>query len=169
LRPDLRFAELRGNLATRLAKVPRGGAVVVAKAALDRLAVAGRATYVLSTVEMLPQIGQGAIAVCCRRDDTPVLAALGAIDHAPTRAEVESERAWLRAVGGGCEAPVGALARCLAEGGLRLEAMIASLDGHVLVREAMTGSDPVDLGQALAARLLDECGGRALLEQAGMG
>jgi len=168
LRPDLRFVELRGNIATRLAKVPAGGAVVVAMAALERLALSGSAASVLSTTEMLPQIGQGAIAVCCRPDDIEVVAALEAIDHAPTRAAVESERAWLRAVGGGCEAPVGAYGRCLDDGRLHLEAMIASLDGHVLVREAMTGSEPDELGRALAARLLDECGGRSLLEQAGV-
>jgi hydroxymethylbilane synthase len=168
LRPDLRFAELRGNMARRLAQVPPGGAVVVAMAALERLGWTDRAVQVLSTTEMLPQIGQGAIAVCCRPDDTEVLLALRAIDDGPTRSAVESERAWLRAVGGGCDAPVGAFGRCLPGGTVHLEAMIASLDGHVLVREAMIGSDPDDLGEALAARLLDRCGGRALLEQAGI-
>jgi hydroxymethylbilane synthase len=167
LRTDLRFAELRGNIASRLDKVPPGGAVVVALAALERLGVADAASYVLSTTEMLPQVGQGAIAVCCRPDDAAVLGALQAIDDARTRAEVESERSWLRAVGGGCEAPVGAYAQSVS-GGLRLEAMIASLDGHVLVREAMTGSDPSALGEALAARLLYECGGQSLLAQAGI-
>jgi hydroxymethylbilane synthase len=168
LRPDLRFAELRGNVATRLAKVPPGGAVVIAMAALERLGLTAGAAYVLSVTEMLPQVGQGAIAVCCRPDDLAVLAALEAIDDAPTRMAVESERAWLRSVGGGCDAPVGAYGRCLDDGLVRLEAMVASLDGHVLVREAMTGSDPADLGEALAARPLDDCGGRALLEQAGI-
>lgn len=168
LRPDLRFAELRGNMASRLAKVPAGGAVVVAMAALERLELTGRAAQVLSLTEMLPQIGQGAIAVCCRRDDETLRSLLHTIDHDDTRASVEAERAWLRAVGGGCDAPVAAHARRLSTGGLRLEAMIASLDGHALVREAMTGSDPGDLAQALAAEVLDRCGGRALLEQAGI-
>jgi hydroxymethylbilane synthase len=163
LRPDLRFAELRGNIGTRLAKVPRGGAVVVAMAALVRLGLADRASHVFSTTEMLPQIGQGAIAICCRSDDAGVIARLGEIDDAATRAEVECERAWLRAVGGGCDSPVGAHARHV-RGELRLEAVIASLDGHVLVREAMTGSDPEALGRSLAADILDRCGGRAVLE-----
>ncbi|MGO8874323.1 MAG: hydroxymethylbilane synthase [Acidimicrobiales bacterium] len=168
LRPDLRFAELRGNMASRLAKVPAGGAVVVAMAALERLDLTAAATQVLSLTEMLPQIGQGAIAVCCRRDDEALRLLLQSIDHDDTRAEVEAERAWLRAVGGGCDAPVAAHARRLSSGGLHLEAMIASLDGHTLVREAMTGSNPGDLGQALAAEMLDRCGGRSLLEQAGI-
>jgi len=165
LRPDLRFAELRGNIATRLGKVPPGGAVVVAMAALVRLGMTDRAAHVFSTTEMLPQIGQGAIAVCCRCEDAEVIAILGEMDDVTTRAEVECERAWLRSVGGGCDAPVGAHARRMPDGGLRLDAVIASLDGHVLVREAMTGSDPETLGRALAADILDRCGGRAVLEE----
>jgi hydroxymethylbilane synthase len=166
LRPDLRFAELRGNIGTRLGKVPAGGAIVVAMAALVRLGLADRAAQVFSTTEMLPQVGQGAILVCCRAGDTEVIARLGEIDDAATRAEVECERAWLRAVGGGCDAPVGAHARHL-DSGLKLEAVIASLDGHVLIRGAMTGSDPETLARALADDILDRRGGRALLEQAG--
>ena len=154
-------------MATRLSKVPPGGAVVVAMAALVRLAMADRASHVFSTIEMLPQIGQGAIAVCCRAEDAGVIACLGEIDDAGTRAEVECERAWLRAVGGGCDSPVGAHACRLPDGRLRLDAVIASLDGHVLVRETMTGSDPETLGQALAAEILDRCGGRSVLGVAG--
>ncbi len=168
IRPDLRFVELRGNMATRLSKVPAGGAVVVAMAALARLGLGASVAQVLSRAEMLPQVGQGAVAVCCRDDDLLVLHALQAIDHPSTRAAVESERAWLRAVGGGCDAPVGAHARCLQGDLIQLEAMIASLDGHVVVREAMTGPEPEALGMALAARLLDERGGRALLDEGGL-
>jgi hydroxymethylbilane synthase len=166
LRPDLRFAELRGNMATRLGKVPPGGAVVVAMAALERLGLTDRAAHVFSTTEMLPQIGQGAIAVCCRAEDAYVIACVSEIDDAATRAEVECERAWLRSVGGGCDAPVGAHAVQLSDGRLRLDAVVASLDGHVLVRDAMTGSEPEVLGQALASKILDRCGGRAVLEPA---
>ena len=167
LRPDLRFAELRGNMATRLAKLPPGGSVVVAMAALERLGWADSAAQVLSPAEMLPQVGQGAVAVCCRRGDDRVLEQLQAIDDLSTRAEVEAERSWLRAVGGGCDAPVAAHARAGAGGELRLEAMIATLDGHAMVRQAMSGTDAEALGQALAARLLDDCGGRSLLAETG--
>jgi len=167
LRPDLRFAELRGNIATRLAKVPPGGAVVVAMAALVRLGLTDRTSHIFSITEMLPQIGQGAIAVCCNSEDARVIACLAGIDDAVTRAEVECERAWLRAVGGGCDAPVGSHACHQPDGRLRLDAVIASLDGHVLVRESMTGSDPENLGRALAAEILDACGGRSILGQAG--
>ncbi len=168
IRPDLRFVELRGNMATRLSRVPPGGAAVVAMAALARLGLGASAAQVLSVTEMLPQVGQGTVAVCCRAEDSPVLRALQAIDDPSTRAEVESERAWLRAVGGGCDAPVGAHAHSVQGELIHLEAMIASLDGHVVVRDAMTGPKPETLGLALAARLLDERGGRALLDEGGL-
>ncbi len=168
LRPDLRLAELRGNIATRLSKVPPGGAVVVAMAALDRLGLAAEAAQVLSTLEMLPQVGQGAVAVCCREGDEDVRGALAGADDSATRSAVECERAWLRAVGGGCEAPVAAYARPAGEGRLVLDAMIASLDGHVLVREEGSGSDPVSVGEELADRMLHECGGAAVLAQSGI-
>jgi hydroxymethylbilane synthase len=155
-------------MARRLAKVPPGGAVVVAMAALVRLGLADRAAHVFSTTEMLPQVGQGAVAVCCRAEDAGTIACLKEIDHAATRAEVECEREWLHNVGGGCDAPVGAHARHLPDGRLRLDAVIASLDGHVLVRETMTGSDPEALGGTLASRLLDRCGGRSVLELSGV-
>lgn len=169
LRPDLRVIELRGNVGTRLSKVPPGGAIVVAMAALDRLGLAAGATQILSSLEMLPQVGQGAIAVCCREEDEDVRAALAVADDADTRAAVESERAWLRAVGGGCEAPVAAYARRGDGGVLVLQAMIASLDGHVVVREEERGSDPAALGETLAERMLQGCGGAALLAQSGIG
>jgi len=167
LRPDLRFQELRGNVGTRLGKVPAGGAIVVALAGLSRLGLADRVSQVLSSTEMLPQAGQGAIAICCRPDDTELRLRLAEIDDRATRAEVAAERAWLRAVGGGCNSPVGALANIGAGGEIKLEAMIASLDGHVLVRRALRGPGPEPVGRALAAEMLERCGGRALLEPYG--
>jgi hydroxymethylbilane synthase len=162
LRPDLTFEDLRGNVPTRLDKVPPGGAVVVAMAALQRLGLEERAAQVFSTTEMLPQVGQGAVALTCRADAADVFAALAAVDERATRLRVEAERSFLRTVGGGCELPVGA--HCVVIGqGLRLAGMIASLDGHVVVRASLTGSQPEDIGAALAAQLLDR-GGRALLE-----
>ncbi|HEV8063966.1 MAG TPA: hydroxymethylbilane synthase, partial [Acidimicrobiales bacterium] len=163
LRPDLTFEDLRGNIGSRLGKVPVGGAVVVAMAALDRLGLSARAAQVLSPSEMLPQVGQGAVALCCRAEDEDVLALLALVDDPITRRAVAAERAWLAAVGGGCDLPVGAY--CTAAGDrLELEAMIASLDGHVVVRSRLGGGDPAELGAALAADLLDR-GGRSLLPQ----
>jgi hydroxymethylbilane synthase len=166
LRPDLRFRELRGNVATRLGKVPPRGAVVLALAGLERLSLGGGA-HALSPAEMLPQVGQGAIAVCCRRDDAATRSLLEEVDDEATRAAVAAERAFLRAVGGGCDSPLGALARPLEGGCIRLEAMVASLDGHVLVRGEATGTEPEELGERLAEDLLERRGGRMLLERSG--
>jgi hydroxymethylbilane synthase len=169
LRPDLSFEELRGNMATRLDKVPAGGAVVVAMAALVRLGLEDRATQVLTRREMLPQVGQGAVAVCCLPDDGLTLSRLAMIDDAASRAAVTAERAWLAATGGGCDLPVGAHADVSRDGGVELAAMIASLDGHILVRGSSSGEDPEAVGAALASSMLSSGGGRALLEPLGIG
>ncbi|MHB1987587.1 MAG: hydroxymethylbilane synthase [Acidimicrobiales bacterium] len=164
LRPDLTFAELRGNMATRLAKVPEGGAIVVAMAALERLGLADRASEVLSVTTMLPQVGQGVIAICARRDDEELAALLGPLEDHRARVAVEAERAYLGAIGGGCDMPVGAYATLGEDASLELQAMIASPDGHTMVRETAVGTDPHEVGSRLARRILEECGGRALLE-----
>jgi hydroxymethylbilane synthase len=109
--PGLQFVSLRGNIATRLERVPPGGAIVVAVAALRRLGLDPEPMEVLGTEVMLPQVGQGAIAVECRSDDEVVLALAGAADDAATRAALEAERAFLAALGGGCSLPVAAYAK----------------------------------------------------------
>jgi hydroxymethylbilane synthase len=163
LRPDLTFAGLRGNMETRLSKAGDFAAIVVAAAALDRLGRMAEVTEVLGTELLIPQVGQGALAVECRADDEETLAALGAIEHAPSRRAVDAERAWLAEVGGGCDLPVGAHARVHDDGGIRLTAMIATPDGRVMLRDRDEGDDPVTLGRGLARRLLDGAGGSALL------
>ena len=149
LRPDLTFTGLRGNLATRLAAVGRESvaAVVVAKAALDRLGwspPAGLGIEVLDPATMLPQVGQGALAVECREGDESVGRALAAIDDRATRPLVTAERAFLAELGGGCTLPVGAHAdgpaprrpvtRCAAVL-IELTGMLASADGVVVLRQ----------------------------------
>ena len=113
LRPDLTFAGLRGNMATRLDRVPGGGAIVVAVAALQRLGWSARADEVLDVSVMLPQVGQGAIGVECRSDDDQTIAVLAAIDDPEARLAVEAERAFLARLGGGCTLPVGAYAQAV--------------------------------------------------------
>lgn len=169
MRPGLTFVELRGNIGTRLSKLPTGGAVVVAAAALARLGLSDQAAEILSPLTMLPQVGQGTIAVCARPDDEDVASLLAAVDDAPSRRGLEAERAYLAAVGGGCELPVGAYCRVDEDGRITLDAMIASLDGHTIVRESMTGADPRMVGAALAKLVLDQSGARSLLEPFGAG
>jgi hydroxymethylbilane synthase len=108
LRPDLRFVELRGNIQTRLSKVPDGGAIVMAAAALEVLGLTDRIAEAFDPDVFVPQVGQGAVAVECRADDERVLTVLRAVDHEPTRREVELERAFLAEIGSGCSLPVGA-------------------------------------------------------------
>ena len=111
VRPDLEFAELRGNIDSRLSKVPDGGAIVMAVAALDILGLTDRIDEVLDVAEFVPAVGQGCVAVECRSDDAATREALGSIDHAPTRHDVEVERAFLAELGSGCSLPVGAHVR----------------------------------------------------------
>lgn len=165
-RPDLTFVGLRGNIDTRLAKAARYDAIVVAMAALLRLGRAASVAEALDPVVMLPQVSQGALAVECREEDEATRAALGAVNHPPSRRAFEAERAFLAELGGSCDLPVGAHARPGEGDDLRLDGMVASLDGHVVLRQVLVGPGPGTLGRALARHLLDDCGGRALLDDA---
>jgi hydroxymethylbilane synthase len=165
LRPDLTFCDLRGNMATRLERALEVGAGVLALAALERLGLTARVAEVLDPRTLLPQVGQGALAVECRQDDHGVRAMLNAIDDAAAHVAVVAERAFLASLGGGCTLPLGALAELAAGGAeLELDGFLASRDGRILLRRCVTGSssDPGALGARLAHVLLDECGGRSL-------
>jgi hydroxymethylbilane synthase len=163
LRPDLTFAGLRGNMETRLSKAKDFAAIVVAAAALERLGRGSEITEVLPTGVMVPQVGQGALAVECRADDDETRAALAAIEHGPSRRAVDAERAWLAEVGGGCDLPVGAHATVDDNGRITLRAMIGTPDGRIVLRDSDSGDDPVELGRRLARHLLDDAGGASLL------
>jgi len=115
-RPDLVFAELRGNIDTRLEKAASFDAAVMAAAALERLGLGDQVAEVLDLSVMVPQVAQGALAVECREGDAETLALLAAIDDAATRRAVEAERAFLAELGGGCDLPVGAYAEVAAAG-----------------------------------------------------
>ncbi len=172
LRPDLTFTSLRGNIATRLSRVPAGGAIVMAAAALHRLDLAPPVFEMLDPSVMLPQVAQGAIAVECRRADDAGRSLLEAIDDPGAAACVRAERAYLARLGGGCDLPVGAYAVPVGDGAgsdLRVEALLASLDGRVVLRSVAVGpaGSAEALGAGLAEELLDR-GGRTLLADAGM-
>lgn len=106
VRPDLRFVELRGNIDTRLTKIPDGGAIVMARAALEILELTDRIAEVLDRERFVPAVGQGCVAVECRTDDVATRDALSTVDHGATRAAVEVERAYLAELGSGCSLPV---------------------------------------------------------------
>lgn len=155
LRPDLAFVELRGNMATRVAKVPEGGAIVVAAVALERLGLAQLLSEVLDVDRLVPQVAQGALAVECRAADDAVAAILQTVEHAPSRRRVDAERAFLAELGGDCDLPAGAhavLDHDPATGVVTLTGILARSGepGAHLVRHTATGTDPVALGTQVA-------------------
>jgi hydroxymethylbilane synthase len=168
LRPDLTFASLRGNIATRLRRIPSGGAIVMAMAALVRLEMVDQVAEVLDPTVMVPQIGQGAIAVECRADDEPAVEILAALDDAPTRAALSAERAFLARLGTGCDLPVGAHAT-VADGFVDLAGLLATADGRVVLRGSARApvGEAVRTGNALAGELLAAGGAELLGEGAG--
>lgn len=161
LRPDLTFVGLRGNIGTRIERVRADGAdhvdaAVVAVAALERLGLMERAAEVMPVSQLLPQVGQGALAVECSEDRADVQALLAAIEDPASRREVDAERAFLDTLGGGCDLPVGALARAAADGDtLSMDVMLASPDGRIVARHRCEGpaAAPEELGRTAAASL----------------
>jgi hydroxymethylbilane synthase len=142
LEPSLSIEPLRGNVETRLRKRGERGldAVVLAACGLDRLGLAREIGHRFDPDELLPEAGQGALALQVREGDTHLVAAA---DHEETRMRVEAERAVVAAVGSGCLAPVGAY-----HDGVTLTGLIAAEDGSWI--ERLTGEDPTALGLELA-------------------
>jgi hydroxymethylbilane synthase len=155
LRPDLELREVRGNVDTRLRKLDAGelDALVLAAAGLERLGLAHRISRRLEPDELTPMVGQGALALEARADDREAVALAARIDHRPTRACVEAERAFLRRLGGGCALPVGALATVEGDE-LFLRVVLADADGRQVERRA--GRARLDDGLALAVELADQ-------------
>lgn len=169
LRPDLDVVDLRGNVDTRLGRVAGSSgpgdldAVVLARAGLARLGRLDAVTEAFDPEVMLPAPGQGALAVEVRATDSegdgPLVAALRALDHVPTRLAVTAERALLARLEAGCAAPVGALAEQTAGGELELRAVVAGPDGRHVLRRVLSAAAPdpaaaADLGSRLADLLL---------------
>ncbi len=155
-RPDLVLHPLHGNVDTRLRRLDSGetDALVLACAGLDRLGLGHRIAERLAPDVVPPAPGQGALAVQVRRDDQRMVALAAAIDDRPTRTAVEAERAFLAAAGGGCRAPIGALAE-LDDEELVLIGGFARADGSATAVSRRRGSaaDAIVLGRELAREL----------------
>lgn len=158
LRPDLKTVDVRGNIQTRMKKLDEldVAALVVAHAAIIRLEIADRNVIRLSPDLFVPACAQGALAIQVRENDSETRSLVKVLDDAATRTTVIAERTLLAVLEGGCQIPIGAFAQI--EGGrLKLNAMIASLDGKkILIRDAVGDpSQPELLGRELAKELLD--------------
>jgi hydroxymethylbilane synthase len=156
-RPDLQVLDLRGNVQTRLARLDAGGydAIVLAAAGLVRLGLEHRAGVRLDAPAWLPAPGQGAVAIQARTDDPRTAPLLAALHHAPTGRAVAAERAFLAALEGGCQVPVGALVVDAAAGPV-LHGVVSDLDGVRVLggQEFVDVASPAAAGEALAERLL---------------
>jgi len=155
LRHDLEVRSIRGNVDTRVRKVHEGeyDAAVLAAAGVRRLGLEDAVSEWLSEETLLSAPGQGALGIQCRADDERTLALLSALEDSTARAETTAERSFLRALGGGCAAPVAARAVTLDRGRVRMDGLVASLDGERVVRVHGEG-EPEALGERLAGDAL---------------
>ena len=164
-RPDLETVPVRGNVDTRVRKLLAGefDGLVLALAGVERLGIRSVVCRPLDFSVCLPAVGQGALAIEIRADDRVTRGALKALNHAPSAQAVAAERAFLRRLGGGCLAPVGAHATIDGET-LRLNAVVGDPDGKKLLRDAIVGgADSGERhGEALAARMIAAGAGEIL-------
>jgi hydroxymethylbilane synthase len=157
LRADLVINDLRGNIDTRVRKLDEGqyDALVLACAGLRRLGMADRISAALAPVELLPAVGQGALAVEVRADDANAIEIVSKLDHKFTRLACTAERALLRSLGGGCQLPIAGYA-IVREKRIRLDGLVAHPQGERIVRERIVGGldEAEQLGTILGERLL---------------
>ena len=182
-RPDLQIVDLRGNVNTRLRKMEEENfdGIILACAGLKRLGFGERIRQVLPRSLCLPAVGQGALAIESRIDDRETRELLSFLDDGITRACTAAERGFLATVEGGCQVPVGVYAKPVDNAdiledahtgkaeAIRVEAVIASLDGRKLFRDSVEGAadEAENLGISLANKLLD-MGGREILRSLGI-
>lgn len=168
MRPDLKLLDVRGNVDTRLEKLRAGeyDALVLAEAGLMRLGLSQHITELLPTELVLPAVGQGALGLETRSDDSATIAALQSISHAESFAAVQAERSLLAALRGGCLAPVAALGEHVA-GKLQLTARVLSHDGQqaLTVTHSAASEEALALGERVAEELLSQ-GAAQLIQQA---
>jgi hydroxymethylbilane synthase len=167
LRSDVVMKDVRGNVDTRLRKLDEGqyGALILASAGLRRLGLSDRISVAISVAEMLPAVGQGAVAIETRADDRFTIDAVCKLDHLETRIACLAERSLLRELGGGCQFPIAAHA--VIEGTtLKVDGLVAKPDGSQILRENVSGltENAELLGLELADKLI-ALGANSLLER----
>ncbi len=167
LRPDLKLVPIRGNVGTRIEKMRQLGlgAIVLAAAGLRRLGLMEQASYVFPVDQMVPAIGQGALGIEIRSDDSTMRELIHPLNHPPTHRYVESERSFLRIMGGGCQVPMGAHA-LRENGSTSFRAFIASpTDGRFIQRLYQGRKEELPEFAAKAAEYLLSHGARSILAE----
>ena len=167
LRPDLQIFDLRGNVPSRIQKFLDSDwdAIILARAGVERLKLKKHISSFISTDEILPAVGQGALGIEIHKENKVVEEIIKSLHHEETYKAVIAERALLKALEGGCQVPIGAFAE-VKSGGLYLDAMVGSLDGTITYRKKLRGSknDPEKLGKQLAKDLL-KAGAKEILKE----
>ena len=170
LRPDLNIVGIRGNVDTRLRKLDDGeyDAILLAAAGLRRLGWADRITELLQPSQMLPAVGQGALGIECREDDSIALKLLGQLNHHATHQATAAERAMLALLHGGCSVPVGGWGR-IENGQLVLDGLVANLDGTQVLKATATGevAEAEQIGRQVAEQLLAQGAAEIIAEARG--
>lgn len=165
-RPDIQISDLRGNINTRIKKYIESDweAIILARAGVERIGFDDMISRVLPIYEMIPAVGQGALAVESRSSDNEIKKILSRINHRETELAVRCERAYLDALGGGCSTPIGAYAK-LIDNKLEIKAMAASPDGQKYYKNSLTGpmENPEELGKAIANIILQN-GAKDIIE-----
>ena len=166
-RGDFKIHPLRGNVDTRLRKVEEGkyDAILLASAGLNRLGWANRITEEISHDILLPAMGQGALGIETRLDDTKIYDFISTLNHEQTHYAVSAERSLVGRLDGGCQVPIGAYAR-VEKGLITLKGLVASLDGKIIYKLGYVGpvDDAINIGQELGAQLL-KMGANEILEK----
>ena len=167
LRPDLEIIDLRGNVGTRLAKLDAGNydAIILAAAGLIRLELGDRIQAFINHDKCLPACGQGAVGIECRLDDQATQEKLLPLKHEETQIRVTAERAMNHGLQGGCQVPIGGFAVLTEPDQLKLEGLVASVDGREVIKRDISGpaSKAEALGKQLANELLS-AGAREILQ-----
>ncbi|MBW4669501.1 MAG: hydroxymethylbilane synthase [Cyanomargarita calcarea GSE-NOS-MK-12-04C] len=165
--PHLAFKDVRGNLNTRMAKLDAGDydALILAAAGLQRLGMGDRVHQIIPKEISLHAVGQGALGIECRAEDTDLISMLKAIEHPATRDRCLAERAFLRELEGGCQVPIGVNTEINGEN-LTLTGIVASVDGQNVVQDTITGTtkDAEKVGRDLA-QILRQQGAQEILEK----
>lgn len=165
MRSDLNIVPLRGNVDTRLRKLESGDfqAVILAVAGLKRLRLTSKITQILPADFVLPAVGQGALGLEVRENDKQIRHLLRYLNHVPTEVTVRGERAFLKALGGGCQVPIAGHS-LLAGETLTLRGLVGEVNGSRIIQDELKGTRerPEELGIRVAERLLEAGADRIL-------